>query len=223
MLCLFSLTSFESTAQVQPNLGQTDRLMEKGKEALESAEYEKANYYFREIIKSGVPIPSEMPYFFAETLFALKQFDNSANFLNKYLQLNGFKADYYDEAKGLQKRLVAPLNEIRSCSFCDIKGYRYQTCSKCEGKKVIEQDCHYCKGKGIVGCSRCKATGLITKKNIFDQTEYFQCERCEGKGRLVCPFCKGSLKENSDCNSCDGFGKVHSDEICDHQEEKESI
>jgi len=44
-----------------------------------------------------------MPYFFAETLFELKQYDNSANFLNKYLELAGFAGDHYKGAQELQK------------------------------------------------------------------------------------------------------------------------
>ncbi|WP_460545367.1 molecular chaperone DnaJ [Echinicola sediminis] len=213
---LLLLWNMSAEAQVRPQLGQTDRLMSQAKTALESKDYQKANLYFRQIIDSGVPIPPDMPYFFAETLFALHQYDNSANFLRKYLQINGFKAEHYEEAKGLEKRLEEPLLAIKNCDFCDHKGYRYQTCFVCEGEKHIEQDCSYCKAKGIVGCSRCRASGLVTKKNIFDITEYFKCNRCEGKGRLTCPQCQGSLKEKSECKTCDGFGQLHSDEICDH-------
>jgi len=220
LLAVFLLLFLSSPllAQVKPNLGQTDRLMDYAKSAMESKEYEKANVYFRQIIDSGVPIPSEMPYYFAETLFALRQYDNSSNFLKKYLQINGYQADHFEEAKGLEKRLASPLEAIKNCDLCDHKGYRYQNCFVCEGKKVIEQDCYYCRAKGVVGCSRCRGSGLVTKKNIFDITEYFKCERCEGKGRLICPSCNGSLKEVSECATCSGFGKLHSDEICDHRD-----
>ncbi|AWW33318.1 molecular chaperone DnaJ [Echinicola strongylocentroti] len=206
-----------SFGQSSPNLGRTDRLMEMAKTSIAKSDYEKANYYFRQIIESGVSIPPEMPYYFAETLYQLKQFDNSSNFLNKYLEINGFKAENYKEAKALQQALKAPLEAISSCKLCDAKGYRYQPCPTCHGKKVIEQDCSYCKGKGVVGCSRCKATGIVTRKNVFDITEYYQCSRCEGEGRLTCPRCDGTLKEVSACHTCSGFGEVHSEELCDHQ------
>lgn len=203
-------------AQAVPNLGKTDKLMEMAKNAIGNREYEKANFYFRQIIESGSSIPPEMPYYFAETLFELKQYDNSANFLQKYLQLNGFKAENYEEAKALEERLKGPLEAIAACDLCDRHGYRYQTCQVCKGKKVMEQECHYCRGKGIVGCSRCQGTGILTKKNVFEITEYYQCTRCNGQGRLTCPQCKGSLVEESACRNCDGFGQVHSDVLCDH-------
>ncbi|WP_236252884.1 molecular chaperone DnaJ [Echinicola sp. 20G] len=219
VLLLF-MASSALKAQNSPNLGQTSKLMELAKSSIEKEDYERANQYFRQIIDSGVPIPSEMPYYFAETLFQLKQYDNSSNFLHKYLEINGFQADHYEEAKGLEKRLEAPLKAIKDCDLCDHRGYRYHTCFTCEGKKVLEQDCQYCRGKGIVGCSRCQGSGLVTKKNIFNITEYFQCARCKGQGRLTCPKCKGSLKEISACKTCSGFGQLHSDELCDHKEKE---
>ncbi|GGF27246.1 tetratricopeptide repeat protein [Echinicola rosea] len=206
-----------SLAQGSPNLGKTDRLMEMAKASIAKNEYKKANYYFRQIIESSASIPPEMPYYFAETLYELKQYDNSAKFLNKYLEINGFKADNYESAKTLEKKLKAPLEAIAACKLCDSKGYRYQMCPTCHGEKVIQQDCSYCKGNGIVGCSRCKATGIVTKKNVFNITEYYQCSRCKGEGRLTCPRCDGSLKEVSACHTCSGFGEVHSEELCDHQ------
>ncbi|MEP0710994.1 MAG: molecular chaperone DnaJ, partial [Algoriphagus sp.] len=86
-------------AQIGPNLGQTDQWMKGAKAAIERNDYETANSIFRNLIDSGQPLPEEMPYLFAETLFELKQYDNSANFLNKYLELTGFTGSYYEGAK----------------------------------------------------------------------------------------------------------------------------
>jgi hypothetical protein len=204
-------------AQV-PNLGQTSRLMNAAKSAMQQSDYELANHHFRQIIDSKVPIPSEMPFLFAETLFHLGQYHNSQSFLQKYLEINGFKGDHYHEAKQLEEQLKEPLATIQSCQFCDRKGYRYNACPTCEGRKQIEQDCSYCKGHGIVGCSRCAGKGMITKKNVFNIVEYFECQRCDGKGRLTCPQCEGSNKEFSQCKTCKGTGALPSDELCDHEE-----
>jgi len=205
-----------SLAQIGPNLGQTDHWMKGAKAALERNDYETANSIFRNLIDSGQPLPEEMPYLFAETLFELKQYDNSANFLNKYLELTGFTGENYKGAQELQKRLEIPLTVIQQCQLCDRRGYRYKTCFTCEGKRQIEQDCHYCKAKGVVGCSRCSGSGMITRMNIFKIVEYFECERCSGKGRLTCPVCEGTLKEVSSCHTCNGSGKLSSEDLCDH-------
>ncbi|MFD2036001.1 molecular chaperone DnaJ [Belliella marina] len=207
------------SAQVQPSLGGSSRIMNSAMEQMENGDYEKANASFRKIIDSNLPIPPEMPYYFAETLYHLEQFDNSANFLNKYLELNGFKGDNYEKAKALEKLLENHLNAIKACGLCDRRGYRYQECFTCEGTKHLEQDCNYCKAKGIVGCSKCVGSGLITRRNVFNIIEYFECERCEGHGRLTCPTCEGSKLETSACRTCQGSGHLQSDKICDHKEE----
>ncbi|WP_240486045.1 molecular chaperone DnaJ [Anditalea andensis] len=207
-------------AQLKPHLGETSRKMNTAIDAMESGQYEKANHIFREIIESKVPLPSEMPYYFAETLFRIGQYDNSANFLNKYLEINGFKGDNYDAAKMLEEKLIQPLSAIKACSYCDRKGYRYLTCSTCNGAKSLEQACNVCKGKAIVGCSRCAASGMVTKKNVFNIMEYYECDRCEGKGRLTCHACEGSKIVHSKCRTCNGSGTIGSDELCDHLEHK---
>jgi hypothetical protein len=93
---------------------------------MELREYETANSIFKDLIDSGLPLAAEMPYFFAETLFELKQYDNSANFLNKYLELAGFTGDHYKGAQELQKRLNIPLSKINVCQLCDRRGYRFK-------------------------------------------------------------------------------------------------
>ena len=208
-----------SMAQLGPNLGQMDHWMKGAKAAIERNDYETANGIFRNMIDSGQQLPEEMPYYFAETLYQLKQYDNASNFVNKYLELSGFKGQNYQGAQELQAKLAGPLQEILECHLCDRRGYRYQNCFTCEGKRQVEQECHYCKGKGIVGCSRCSGSGMITKVNIFNIVEYFECDRCAGKGRLTCPVCEGNLKEVSSCRTCGGSGKLSSEVLCDHQEE----
>lgn len=218
LVAFFVIFSLKSFAQSGPNLGQTDRWMTGALAALEREDYQTANSIFRNLIDSGLPLPDEMPYYFSETLFALGQYDNSSNFLNKYLELTGFQGENYQEAKALQEKLKDPLEEILSCRLCDRRGYRLESCSTCNGLKHIEQECGYCKAKGVVGCSRCAATGMIKKLNVFNIVEFFECERCVGKGRLTCPECEGSGKEFSDCKTCAGLGKISSDQICNHKE-----
>ncbi len=222
ILFLFAFLAINDTqAQVRPNLGSTTRLLNQATDAMERADFQKANEYFRQIIQSNVPIPPEMPYLFAETLFHLGQYDNSQNFLNKYLDLNGFKGEHYEEAKELQARLAPKMEEIKTCQLCDRKGYKLEDCITCNGSTHIEQDCRICKGNGIVGCSRCAGKGLVTKKNVFNIVEYYDCERCDGNGRLTCVKCDGDKVEYGECQVCQGAGVRPSEVLCDHKEHQD--
>ena len=208
--------SFSCYAQVSPNLGTTSAMLEKASTAMDNGDFKKANGIFRDIIESNQPIPPEMPYLFSKTLFELGQYHNAQSFVNKYLDLNGFKGSYYRQAKALQAELVHPLEEIASCEYCDARGYRYGTCTTCHGEGKSEQSCSLCRGRGVIGCSRCAGDGLVTKKNVFNIVEYFECERCSGKGRLTCTSCHGTLVETDFCPVCEGSGHILTEELCDH-------
>ena len=208
---------FASDSQAQVNLGQTDRWMKGALAAMERSDYQTANSIFRNLIDSGLPLPEEMPYYFSETLFQLGQYDNSQNFVNKYLELTGFTGQNYEAATRLKEKLKAPLAQILACELCDRRGYRYENCMTCQGKKQTEQACSYCKAKGVVGCSRCGASGMIKKVNVFNLVDFYECERCGGKGRLNCPTCSGSGKEIGACKTCEGSGKTPSNALCNHE------
>ncbi|RZS97407.1 molecular chaperone DnaJ [Cecembia calidifontis] len=214
----FSLLSFsELSAQVRPALGGSSRLYNNALAEMEKGNYEQANTYFRQIIESGLPISPEMPYHFAVTLFELGQYDNSLNFIKRYLQINGRNAPNYEQAKELEKKLEAPIKAILECQFCNNQGYRIHTCPTCEGKKQILQDCSLCRGRGLVGCNKCYGKGLLTKRNVFNIVEYLECDKCKGEGKHTCPTCDGNLKQFSDCRTCQGMGVISSEEICNHQ------
>ena len=208
---------FASVSHAQVNLGQTDRWMKGALAAMERSDYQTANSIFRNLIDSGLPLPEEMPYYFSETLFQLGQYDNSQNFVNKYLELTGFTGQNYESATRLKEKLKVPLAQIIACELCDRRGYRYESCTTCQGKKQTEQACSYCKAKGVVGCSRCGASGMIKKVNVFNLVDFYECERCGGKGRLTCPTCSGSGKEVSACKTCEGSGKTPSTALCNHE------
>lgn len=215
LLCLQGFSASEAHAQV--NLGQTDRWMKGALAAMERSDYQTANSIFRNLIDSGLPLPEEMPYYFSETLFQLGQYDNSQNFVNKYLELTGFTGQNYESATRLKEKLKAPLAQILACELCDRRGYRYENCTTCLGKKQTEHACSYCKAKGVVGCSRCGASGMIKKVNVFNIVNFYECERCAGKGRLTCPSCSGSGKEVSACKTCEGSGQTPSSALCNHE------
>ncbi len=218
-LLFFLQIYFGVTASAQVNLGQTDRWMKGALAAMERSDYQTANSIFRNLIDSGLPLPEEMPYFFSETLFQLGQYNNSQNFVNKYLELTGFTGKNYESATRLKEKLKGPIAEIQACDLCDRQGYRLENCTTCLGKKQLEQPCSYCKAKSVVGCSRCGATGMIKKVNVFNIVDFYECERCGGKGRLSCPDCEGTGKEISSCKICLGAGKTPSDNLCTHSGE----
>lgn len=215
--CLLLFSPREAHSQVRPNLGNSTRIMNSALAEMEKGNFEKANSYFRQIIENGLSIPPEMPYYFAETLFELGQYNNSSLFLAKYLEVNGYRGDNYEKAKILESDLQVHLAAMAECRLCDRRGYRYEYCPTCHGDRQISQSCSLCRQIGIVGCNKCMGTGIVKMRNIFNLVEYHDCDKCEGKGKIACPRCHGTLLETSDCRTCKGEGRLTSEELCNHQ------
>ena len=94
--------------------------MSRAIEEMNSGQYAEANVTFRKMLASKKVLPTNMSYFFAETLYMIKQFHNSENFVNKYLKLAGKGGDYYDQAVGLQKLLEDKKTEIRNTNWLSL-------------------------------------------------------------------------------------------------------
>ena len=199
----------------------TQKYLEEAKALNASGDYDAANIKFRQILALNEVIPAEMCYHFAETLYAIGQFQNSKNFVSKYFELTGTTGENYREVKKLEEMVDAKLDVIRACHRCNTVGYRYKPCQTCSQTGVVEERCYYCQGHGIAVCTKCKGNGVLISANALGGSDYRTCDRCEGNGKEICPTCNGDKTLKSDCPSCNGFFFETSAEICDHQDHPE--
>lgn len=193
-------------------------LIEQAKEYMASEDYEAANAMFRKALATKKTLPTEMSYFFAETLFVINQFQNSKNFVDKYLELAGKAGDYYDEAIALQQLLNERFDQIRTCNLCNLSGYRYVPCDNCGGLGKSTEACYQCKGHGLTTCNKCFGKGVLITLNALGQKIYGSCDLCDSKGYLECSLCHGEKTLSGACTVCLGAGKKVSSQICNHQE-----
>ena len=193
-------------------------LISSAKELMSEGDYEGANKMFRRALATKKTLPTDMSYFFAETLFIINQFQNSKNFIDKYLKLAGQGGDYYDEALKLQTLLTDRFNEIRDCELCNLSGYRFVTCDNCHGEGESTEVCYQCKGHGLTTCPKCTGMGVLISFNSLGQRQYESCSLCESKGYVVCTVCHGEKTLSGTCTVCLGTGHKVSSQICNHQD-----
>jgi hypothetical protein len=184
---------------------------------MDSGKYEEANLSFRKMLTLKTVLPSEMCYYFAETLYKINQFHNSKNFINKYLNLTGTTGPYYKEVLALDDLVEEKFKEIEDCNLCDEKGYAFKDCSKCYGIGHTSETCNYCKGKGMTVCLACSGNGVKITENVFKEKEYKACHVCESRGYVTCTVCNGTKIQNLSCNTCKGSGTLATNTICTHQ------
>jgi len=217
-LILLSSATLAQKSNVSPEILDA---VDEARYLMDHGDYEGANRAFREVLSTKQLLPSNLSYWFAETLFMIGQFHNSRSLVEKYLELAGRKGDYYAEAQDLIKLLDTKMTEIIYCQLCDMSGYRYLTCTNCDGIGEIYGQCHFCKGLGEHTCRRCYGEGVLITREDFGLSKYQTCPLCEGTGVEICILCHGAKTLEGDCPVCYGTGVESSKEICDHEEHPE--
>ncbi|WP_152425116.1 hypothetical protein [Nafulsella turpanensis] len=192
-------------------------LLAQAKREMGRQDYAAANKSFRQMLALHTPLPTEMCYFFAGTLFNLGQYENSLQFLEKYRSLAGPGGEFYHQSEELKKQLEEQMHIIRECAACDSQGYVQQLCSYCRGMGKVEQNCTRCYGRKKAVCSGCKGEGVRIEEDLFGQKKYQSCPDCEATGIRKCTYCKGEGKVTSNCEYCKGLGQLSTDELCSHE------
>src|SRR5688572_6075621 len=98
----YILTLFISILFISINVSAQDRkpsaeayaFLAQAKKQMEDGNYQRANLIFRKMLTLKTVLPTEMSYLFAETLYKVGQFENSKNFLEKYLSITDRGSDY---------------------------------------------------------------------------------------------------------------------------------
>jgi hypothetical protein len=191
---------------------------EAAKKLMDEGRYDAAYTTFRDILSSGKVLPTNLSYYFAETLYHIGQYQNSQNFIDKYLKISGKGGDYFDEATMLSTLLLKEFNLISACNYCDVSGYRLIPCTHCHGVKNIIESCHLCNAAGITTCKKCEGEGVLIIIDVFNEKKYQTCDKCDGNGYHLCETCLGSKSIKLNCPVCLGSGFEKSEQLCDHKE-----
>ena len=209
-----------ATAQMSTDYQILQRT-EDAKKLMEEDHFDAAYTLFRKILSSGKVLPTNLSYYFAKTLYHIGQYQNSQNFIDKYLKITGKGGDYYQEATELSKLLTHEFNEISSCLFCDVSGYRLVPCTHCKGIKSVVESCHICSATGILSCRKCGGEGVIIITDVFDEKKYQTCDKCLGNGYHTCETCLNTKSIKLNCPVCLGSGLEKSKIICDHKDHED--
>ena len=182
--------------------------------------YKEANRSFRRALATNKVLPTNLSYYFAETLYHLGQYQNSKNFVEKYLGLTGYSGDFYNEASNLSELLIIRFTEIMECHRCNRFGYRLLACDQCEASGYEIAECHQCMGLGNSLCPKCTGGGVNITVDAFGQKLYEECDKCNGIGYIPCELCEGTKIVTRTCLVCFGTKLKASSTICDHKDEQ---
>ena len=146
--------------------------------------YEDADKLLKEDILEENKISSEITFLFGKNSYFLKKYNQSINWLNKYLELKGLNGKYSDETiKFLElsntKLLIETEKDIENV-YVELFSYNYVNCQN--NRKL----CPICDGSSV----------MIIENEI--QKIYKTCPFSDNKGFLTCDeynlFLRGELK-----------------------------
>ncbi len=146
--------------------------------------YEDADRLLKEDILEENKISSEITFLFGKNSYFLKKYNQSINWLNKYLELKGLDGKYSDETiKFLElsntKLLIETEKDIENV-YVELFSYNYVNCQN--NRKL----CPICDGSSV----------MIIENEI--QKIYKTCPFSDNKGFLTCDeynlFLRGELK-----------------------------
>tara|TARA_B100000945_G_scaffold314007_1_gene310958 strand:- start:165 stop:710 length:546 start_codon:yes stop_codon:yes gene_type:complete len=149
--------------------------------------YEDADKLLKEDILEENKVSSEITFLFGKNSYFLKKYNQSINWLNKYLELKGLNGKYSDETiKFLElsntKLLIETEKDIENV-YVELFSYNYVDCQN--NRKL----CPICDGSSV----------MIIENEI--QKIYKTCPFSDNKGFLTCDeynlFLRGELKPKS--------------------------
>ena len=146
--------------------------------------YFEADSLLKQIILNQESVSSEITFLFGKNSYFLKKYEQSINWLNKYLELKGEKGKYSDESiKFLElsnaKNIIETSKNVENV-YVELFSYNYIECPN--DRKI----CHICKGSSV----------MIIETEV--SKIYKTCPFSDNKGFLTCDeynlFLRGKLK-----------------------------
>lgn len=151
---------------------ERDRQLEQIYSLTTTGNYNKADDLYKEVLASGMAIPSTFCYFFGKNSFHLDQYTQSIDWLSKYIELKGTTGEHYNDAKELIDKNKHKLQQKRENTSGEVQ--------------VLSQDFTIdCGPSGKVVCPVCEGQTVVITKTAFGSS-YKTCTYCDKDGNMDC-------------------------------------
>ena len=180
-LCLHAISSVSQDARTleylrqeeQRKRSETLRQLDSGVYFMDLGKYLLADEKFRYVLQNVRSVPSDLTFYFGKNSFFMKEYKQSIDWLNKYIQLKGTTGQYYEEATGwLEKAEAEYLKEKTDASG--------------RTKELLSRNYDIdCGPTGKVTCPVCQGNHVIVRKGPFGDS-YKTCPYCNEHGILTC-------------------------------------
>lgn len=159
--------------QEQARTSEIMRTLDQGVDLMNNENFEAADAKFKKVLKGSKVVPTDLCFYFGKNSFHLGKYQQSIDWLNKYIQLRGTTGQYSDECVEYLKKANEAFVLMRQDERKDAESIltsNYDIDCGPSGKVI----CPVCEGKGVI----------ITKGAFGDH--YKSCPYSDKHGYLTC-------------------------------------
>lgn len=175
----------EVLKQQQAQKAKVATTIDQGVDLLEQGDYEAAEVKFKEVLKIAKVVPTDLTFYFGKNSFHLGRYQQSIDWLTKYIELKGTKGQFYQECTEYLKNANEAFGIVREEE-------------REEAKRILTTSYDIdCGPSGKVVCPVCMGKGVIIERGAFGNS-YRTCPYSDDHGHLTCEeynqLLRGELK-----------------------------
>jgi len=169
----------------QARRAEVARTIENGVSLMDEGDHEGAEAIFKEVLKNAKVVPTDLTFYFGKNSYHLGRYQQSIDWLNKYIELKGTKGQFYEECT----EYLTNANE----AFLLVRAEERE-----EAKRILTSSYDIdCGPSGKVICPVCMGKGVIIEQKAFGNS-YRTCPYSDEHGYLTCSeynqLLRGELK-----------------------------
>ena len=173
----------ETPEEVSVMNGEDLQEMDRGVELMNQGEFARANSHFMRVLANVSVVPADLCFYFGKNSYHLQKYQQSKDWLTKYMELKGTAGRFFDQAAEYLK--LAQADEAATTA-------EPSAVAEAPAKpKAVTVDCGEVP---YVRCPVCDGRGVIIKPGKLGTLMYQTCPYSDESGRMSCADYKKYLR-----------------------------
>ncbi len=156
--------------------GEDLQEMDRGVELMNQGEFVRANSYFMRVLANVSVVPADLCFYFGKNSYHLQKYQQSKDWLTKYVALKGTTGRFFDQA-----------TEYLKLARADAETTVPKTSIVAEAAAESKPVAINCRENPYVRCPVCDGQGVIIKPGKLGTLVYQTCPYSDESGRMTCP------------------------------------
>lgn len=149
--------------------------MNEGVALMNQGDYGTADTYFQQVLTTIEVVPAELCFYFGKNSYHLKKYQQSIDWLNKYIEIKGTTGQFFDQAK-----------EYLALSETDYLTEKVGPTRQAAKEKPTQLQRIDCNATPYVLCPVCRGSGVLIEQGSLGNAIYRSCPYSDESGRMTC-------------------------------------